>query len=424
MKILLVQSYLGRNEPLVFPLGFACLKSSLSGHQVKAFDMNTSERPFDELKEVASGFKPDVTGISLRNIDSTNKRKVDFYYRFLKDTVDAIRSNSDGWIIIGGSGFSMFAKEIMEDQPEIDYGIYLEGETTFPNLLENLDTPEKVPSVYYRNNGDILFSGPASPPDLSRLNMPYRGILPASAYKTYNDAMGVETKRGCMLNCIYCIYPFLNGREYRLKKVELVVDEIEQMLKDQGVDRFMFVDSVFNIPIRHAEGICREMIKRRLNVKWSAWFNERNLTKEFLGLVKEAGCDNIMLSPDGFSDHALKTLGKNLSTKDIHRVFRILKEMDGLEISYNFFKNPPGQNLHNFIALVLFFGMAKMTLGRRVHFEFNSLRIEPFTKLFDIAFKEEVVKKGESLLFPRYYTNRKTAFIEKLFNLILRMKGR
>lgn len=423
MKILLVQSYLGRNEPLVFPLGFACLKSSLIGHQVKAFDMNSSERPFVELKEVTSGFRPDVTGISLRNIDSTNKRKADFYYRFLKDTVDAIRSKSDGLIIIGGSGFSMYAREIMEDQPEIDYGVYLEGETTLPKLIMNLNSPESVLSVYYRKNGNVLFSGPGSVSDLNCLNMPCRGIFPASAYKTYNDAMGVETKRGCMLNCIYCVYPFLNGREYRLKKAESVVDEIEQMLKDQGVDRFMFVDSVFNIPIRHAEGICREMIKRRLNVKWHAWFNERNLTKEFLGLVKAAGCDNVMLSPDGFSDHVLKALGKNLSTKDILRVFRMLKEMNGVEISYNFFKNPPGQNLHNFISLVLFFGMAKLALGRRVHFEFNSLRIEPFTKLFDIALKEGVVKKGESLLFPRYYTNKKTAFIEKLFNLMLRMKG-
>jgi len=423
MRILLIQSYIGRNEPRVFPLGLACLRSSLGDHQVKVFDMNISERPFVELKEVVSSFRPDITGISLRNIDSTNKRKVDFYYRFLRDTVHAIRSNSDQWITIGGSGFSMYAREIMENQPEIDYGVYLEGETTFPRLITNLNSPESVPSIYYRKNGNVFFSGPAKVSDLNGLNIPCRGILPASAYKPYKDAIGVETKRGCMLNCIYCVYPFLNGRTYRLKNVGAVVDEIEQIAEDRDMDRFMFVDSVFNIPMGHAERICREIIKRRLDVKWSAWFNEKNLTQEFLGLVTAAGCDSVMLSPDGYSDPVLKSLGKNLSTEDINRTFTILKQIRGIEISYNFFKNPPGQDWYNFIGLVLFFVMAKQGLGRRVHFEFNSLRIEPSTKLYDMALKEGMVKKDESLLFPRYYTNKKTVFIEKLFNLMLRLKG-
>jgi len=424
MKILLVQAYIGRNEPPVFPLGLACLKSSLEGHQVKIVDMNITERPFDELKEATAGFKPDVTGISLRNIDSTNKRNVDFYYRFLKYTVDAIRSCSDRWIIIGGSGFSMFAKEIMEDQPEIDYGIYLEGETAFPNLLKNLETPEKVLSVYYRNNGDILFSGATSPPELRQLNMPSRDILTVDAYNIYNNAIGVETKRGCMLNCIYCVYPFLNGRKYRLKKAESVVDEIEQMLQEQSVKRFMFVDSVFNIPRRHAERICRELIRRRLNVKWSAWFNERGLTKEFMEIVKAAGCDNVMLSPDGFSDHVLKTLGKHLTTKDVLRVFRILKVMDGIEICYNFFKNPPGQSFLAFLSLILFYIKAKFQLRHRIHFEFNSIRIEPHTKLYEIALREGFVDINDTLLYPKNYSNPCTAYIEIIFDILLRLKGK
>ena len=144
MKLLLVQSYLGGNEPTVFPLGLACINAQLSGHDVRGFDTNTSKRPFDELKEIIEGFSPDVVGISLRNIDSTNKREVVFYYSYLKKAIDEIKAVSNAKIIVGGSGFSMFAREIMEDEPRVDYGVFLEGERTVSALLDNLDTPELI----------------------------------------------------------------------------------------------------------------------------------------------------------------------------------------------------------------------------------------------------------------------------------------
>lgn len=424
MKVFLLTSYLGGNEPPVFPLGLACIKSGLNGHTVKAFDMNISGRAFEELQGLVGSFHPDVIGISLRNIDSTNKRKVVFYYKYVKKTIDVIKSCSNAKIIIGGSGFSMFAKEIMEDEPRIDFGVYLEGETVFPKLLENLDTPENTKSVYYRKNGEILFSGSCALSHPGCLNMPNIGLLPLDEYKKHRDSIGVETKRGCSLSCIYCVYPFLNGSTYRLKPPGLVVDEIERLVNDHDAECFMFIDSVFNIPIAHAEEVCREIIRRRVKVKWSAWFNEKHLTGEFLDLVKEAGCDIVMLSPDGFSDDILKKLGKNLTRRDILKAYDLLKEVGGLEISYNFFKNPPGQNLRNFILLFLFFIKAKLKLRKKVHFEFNSLRIEPHTKLYDIALSDGNIKQEQSLLFPRYYTNQKTWYIGKLFDAILWLKGK
>jgi radical SAM superfamily enzyme YgiQ (UPF0313 family) len=185
----------------------------------------------------------------------------------------------------------------------------------------------------------------------------------------------------------------------------------------------MFVDSVFNIPKKHAEDICREIIKRKLKVKWSAWFNEKNMDREFLTLAKDAGCDNFIFSPDGFSDDVLRKLGKNLSKDDILKTYRILERESNVEINYNFFKNPPGQSFSNLFSIALFVIRAKMKLKKRVHFEFNSLRIEPHTRLHEIAVAEGVIESSDNLLSPVYYTQRKTRYIEKLFNLMLRLKG-
>lgn len=424
MKILLVQSYLGSGESPVFPLGLACLTTTLAGHEVRVFDPNISPGPFEDLRKELRDFQPRIVGISVRNIDSTNKRKVVFYYPYLKDAVAVVKETSAAKIIVGGSGFSMFAGEIMEDLPAIDLGLFLEGERIFPRLIENLDHPGTVPSVFYREDGSVRFSGPGTPVDMDAVPLPDRTIVDSSAYWAFPGSIGVETKRGCMLDCLYCVYGFLNGKKLRLRSPTLVADEIEALAADRGVGRFAFVDSVFNIPLDHAESVCAELIRRRIRVEWSAWFNERNISRGFIELARDAGCRNVIFSPDCFSDESLRLCGKNIRMEDIFRCYEIVKKIDGIEVSYNFFKNPPGQTLGAFLSLAAFVVKARRELGRRVHFEFNSIRIEPHTRLHRLAIREGIVREGESLLSPRQYSQRKTRYIEHLFNGMLWLKGR
>lgn len=424
MKIFLLTSYLGGNEPLVYPLGLACLKSVLPDHQVETFDLNTSRQPFSTLENRMREFAPDVVGISLRNIDSTNKRKVVFYYRYLKKTIDVIQASSDAKIVVGGSGFSMFARHIMNDDPRISYGIYLEGEQSFPKLMENIQTPQNVPGVLYRRNGKVVFNPAPPSAKIGRPGSPDFSAFSIDTYRPCRDAIGVETKRGCALNCIYCIYPFLNGRRYRIKDPHVVVDEIEGLVRDNKIAQFMFVDSVFNIPKDHAENICRAMIERRLPVRWSAWLSEKGLDADFVRLLIDAGCNHVIFSPDGFSDPVLKRLGKNILNRDIRRAFKVLQAFPALEISYNFFKNPPGQTWQNFLTMAFFCFKAKWKLRQRIHFELNALRIEPHTRLHEIALAENIVRLDDNLLEPKYYTQQRTRYIEKLLDLMLQLKGR
>lgn len=424
MKVLLVQSWLGGNEPLVYPLGLACLASVLRGHEVSVFDMNVFPRPFDGLRDAVDAVRPDVVGLSLRNIDSTNKRRVVFYYPYLREAVDAVRSRSDAKIVVGGSGFSMFAVRIMEDDPRIDYGVVREGEQTFPLLLENLEAPEKVPSVCYRKDGAVVATPPGPQVDLDAVPLPDRKAAAPGPYMEAPEGIGIETKRGCALGCVYCVYGFLNGRNLRLRAPSRIVDEVERLVGEHGLRRFTFVDSVFNVPRAHAEAICGEMIRRKIPATWSAWFHEKGLSRKFVELAREAGCRSVVLSPDGFSDRVLRKLGKNVSLKDIRESYEVLKGIDGIEISYNFFKNPPAQTLGAFVSMLRFAARAKRDLGRKVHFEFSSMRIEPNTKLCDIAHEEGVLREGEDLLVPKYYTQGRTRYIETAFDLLLRLKGK
>ena len=409
MRVLLVQAYLDRNRieshmELVYPIGLAYLATALKEHEVSIFDPNTVEDPLASLKEKIAQDPPHILGISMRYLEGRHGVLI---LEWCKDLIEFVRNqvSHEVRVIAGGPAFSLYALGVMKFVPEIDFGIFGEGENILPELLRNLENPEEVKGVFYRKGKDILFTGKNQRPNFDVFPEPRRDLLDMNPYLSEADAIGIQTKRGCALKCIYCSYPFLSGSKLRLRPPKEVVDEIENLVNNYGMEAFTFADNVFNIPLNHAEEICQEIIKRRIHVDWSAWFSEHYMNEEFVQLIKEAGCKKIELSPDGFSNRTLRQLGKDIRNKDIMRTYQILKKVGGVDVLYNFFIWPPGQNLIGLLKMVWFRIQAKHTLKHRLkQIGFVPIRIVPNSKLHDTAIKEGIIREDTDLLFsPALY---------------------
>lgn len=403
MKILLIQAYLGRKEPLgvVYPIGHAYLAAVLTKHDVNIFDPNLYENPYGELKNALDGFKPDIVGISQRNIDTTKLRDLFVYTKTLKPTVDIIRTNApQAKVVVGGTGFSLFPERIMNDIPEINYGIYLEGENSFPELLDNINNPKIVKGIYIRHGGKVVFTGMRELPDFKNLPLPKRDNTNIERYMPYPWAIGIQTKRGCPLRCIYCSYPHLNGRGLRLRTPEHVVDEVEELVNKYKVRSFSFLDSVFNLPHEHAVNICEEMIKRKIQVKWSGWYSPKGFTKEFADIAKAAGCDLFGFSADALTNKTLKMMGKEFTEDDIKQAFKIARETKGARFGFSFFCNTPGQDVRGYIKLFNLYLKENVMLFRRGGVDISWARIEPFTILQKYAVQEGLITE-ETDLYPK-----------------------
>jgi hypothetical protein len=129
------------------------------------------------------------------------------------------------------------------------------------------------------------------------------------------------------------------------------------------------------------------------------------------------------VSPDGFSDRVLREMGKSISMDDVRRVHGLFKDMDAMNVSYSFFRNPPGQTLGTFLRLAWFCVRAKLAMGSRVSFTFSRLRIEPHTGVCALAKQEGLIEGDADLIEPIFYSQPKTAYLERLFDLALRFKG-
>ena len=427
MKVLLIQSHLGRIKsfPPLFPIGICYIATALQGkHKVKILDLNLRELPqaYEELEKEIVAFAPDVAGISIRDIDTTSRADIFFNFKTIRPTAQLIKkANSNVKLLAGGAGFSIFAQKIMERIPEFDYGVFLEGEESVSELLENLGSPEKVKGIFYRKNGTVTFTGLREFPDFSKVPIPVRepNLIDINQYiGPMENNIGIQSKRGCMLNCIYCGYPFLSGRRLRLRMPQSVADEIEYLMK-LGVRKFTFVDNIFNIPPAHAKGICEEIIKRGLDIEWSAWFEIKNATKELILLAKKAGCKHFGFSPDGSTNKALSVLKKDITEEDIGKNLEIIKKTDGIRAGYNFFLTLPNTGLRDMIkTLILYFKIPIFLFGRGSVY-ISWVRIEPHTEIHKIAIEEGSISKDTDLLpaeqseLPKlFYTNPSYRYFE------------
>ena len=402
MKILLVQSYLGRKNPEIpmFPIGLSYIADYLKGHDVRIIDMNLCDDPYNDFAGEVREIRPDVVGISLRNIDSVTKRNIFYYFETLQPTVGLVKEiDQNIKIAVGGPGYSIYAREIMERVREIDFGIYLEGEESFPELLDNLNSPANVKGLFYREGEEVLFTGQRELLDFKSMPMPSRELFDVKQYTlTRTPTIGIQTKRGCPLKCSYCTYPLLVGRQVRVRTTESVVDEIEYLVDKFKIKRFMIVDSVFNIPKNHAEEFCKEIIRRNLKIQWTAYFELGTFTDELLMLAKEAGCYLFGFAPDAVSDESLKAMGKTFKEEDIYKTLRMARKVKGVLFFFEFFCTPPKQDFLGFLKTLKMYFIIHFYLFNKGGANLSWIRVEPNTPIHKTAIEEGILKEGDTLL--------------------------
>lgn len=391
-KILLVQQYLGNNHEVgpIFPIGLAYLATAIERNvhwDIKALDMNIYEHPYECLEKVMASYCPDVVALSLRNIDNVDHDDFNYFYLELKSVISAIKIHKCT-LLVGGAGFSIFAKEIFERNEDIDFGLIGEGEETIVELLRTFEDGSPcraVKGLYYREDGGIKYSGDRAPIDFSSSPIPNRSYFEMDKY-FHPLCIGVQSKRGCSLKCSYCTYPFLNKYSERFRNAESVVDEIKELVERYGVEEIIFCDDIFNVPLEHSLKIINGIIDREIHIKWSAWFDIANTDIDFMRLAIRSGCYRFCFSTEGVTDTSLRLLRKNFTSKQADNLIKIcsLNEFKNVDFRFSLFAMPPGQTLFGMLKTISV--VFKTHVARR-----NSkclvsyIRILPNTELYNLG---------------------------------------
>jgi len=398
MKILLISVNRERMPFPVFPLGLAYIAKALreEDHQIEVMDLCFSQEVSVDLKNALHHFQPELIGISLRNLDNLTYPTSISYLEEVEQVVGICRQSTSSRLVIGGSGYSLAPKELLQHL-DVDFGIAGEGEEIFLQLVRSLEKGDLIsPSPY------LLIKDKSFPPLIEGarvypIQSPDRSFFETRRYFEEGGMGNIQTKRGCPFSCIYCTYPLIEGKKVRLRKSEEVVEEI-QHLAEEGVNYIYFVDDIFNYPPSYAEVLCREMVRGKVDVKWSAFVNPGFLNEALLQRMKEAGCVGIEFGTDSGSPRMLENYKKSFTREDIIQSSKICSKLMINHCHYLLFGGP---------------GEDEETIEESFHLmdqldptaviAMLGIRIYPGTEMEKISLSQGVIQQDSNLIYPHFY---------------------
>jgi radical SAM superfamily enzyme YgiQ (UPF0313 family) len=406
MRVLLISANRERLPDPIFPLGLAYVAAAILDveHDVSILDLCFSRLSRRALRRRVAAFRPDVVGLSLRNIDNAAYPTTVDYLPSHRQVVDVLRACTDAPIVLGGSGFSILPEAYMQAL-DGDWGVRGEGEQTFVELLEALDKgwdPNGIPGVISRTESPAGASVRALHPHRGltweRGLRPARHLFGYTRYVRRGGMGNVQTKRGCVFRCSYCTYPLLEGKRFRARDARDVVDEVEALMRDYGEHPIFFVDSILNFPHGHVEAICEELLERGLRVRWSCYATPVKLDRQQAQLMARAGCEGIELGTDAVDDEQLKRLGKSFDAAAAETANRHCLAA-GLKVCQTVIFGAPGETERSIRATC----RALRRMNPTAVVAMTGVRLYPGTPLADSLIEEGRIAPEDLGLLPTFY---------------------
>ena len=159
------------------------------------------------------------------------------------------------------------------------------------------------------------------------------------------------------------------------------------------------MDSVFNDPRNHALAICRELERRRVPVRWSAFCNPTGFDAELARAMKAGGCNGVEFGLDVASDKMLAVLDKPFGQEETRIALQAAHDA-GLPFAIYLLFGGPGEtwadveDTQNFLNGCAEANAVFATIGIRVY---------EGTPMARIAVQEGQVKPDQDLFEPAYY---------------------
>lgn len=403
MRILLIATNREKSPFAVAPVGAAQLAAVLSarGHDVAMLDLGFVLNSARQIAKTIKRFGPQMVGLSIRNLDNCSYSNVRTYYPEIRKIVRIVQEKTDASILIGGGAVSVLPEELAS-YLGVKYAAVGEGEKILPAFAQALQAEtgfENIPGLMVRGENGWNRQQPDFSVQMDQLPLYDYARIDYRKYFKRGGFIGLQTKRGCSFQCIYCNYPTLEGRRVRCRSARLCVDDIEKIVADTGLRDFFFTDSVFNWPNSHALEICEEIIRRRLRVRWIAYCNPAGLDDAMASVFQKAGCVGIELGLDAVTDEMLVNMGKGFSRADIAKTYRALNKVN-LPFAVFLLFGGPGDTYQNILEsqkLLQGFGKANAV------FASLGIRIYRDASIYRTALQEGRFSNHDPLLTPVYY---------------------
>jgi ribosomal peptide maturation radical SAM protein 1 len=227
-------------------------------------------------------------------------------------------------IMMGGATFEDdIAEEIMKGCPQVDYIHCGDADETLPKAIRRVYSGESMkgmPGIMWRENGRVVYNGRA--PNLADMNKTpvpdfdeYFYARKQGQYEYYDKAQGVllpiETARGCWWGVKnHCTFCGLNraGMEFRSKRVENVIEQLDELSRRYGILDFNAIDNI--IEPEYIDKLFGQLSEANTDIRLH-YEVRPSLSRVQLKHMRKGGLFSIQPGVESFSTHILKLMKKH-----------------------------------------------------------------------------------------------------------------
>jgi radical SAM superfamily enzyme YgiQ (UPF0313 family) len=392
----------------VMPVG-ACMVAHAcehAGHTVQLLDLMFSRDVLCDLASAVNGFKPDVVGLSIRNIDNIDMLDPVFFLADLPNIITTLRDLTGATLILGGAALGVLPEEILRLVPGT-FAVIGAGEILFPQVLERIARSQPfadLPGVASLENGVYRHNNAARNEFSTICQAPdYRRWLNTRAYRSQMATAPIQSKTGCQFNCVYCTYPKIEGSLCHLKDPDSVARSVAR-LAAAGFRDIEFVDSVFNAPLEHAMEVCEALTLVKHGARLQCLeLNPRDLDDGLVSAMERAGFVGMGITLESASDPVLRGLRKGFTSREVHHAAGVVRR-HRIPCAWIFLFGGPGETPETVRETLDF--AAQQIRPQDVAFFNTGLRVYPGTELETIARREGVLRCApEKMLAPVFYVS-------------------
>lgn len=381
MKVLLINPNRFQSPP-VPPIGLEYVASSLEegGHETTILDLCFSGDIIADVDKGIASFRPDIIGITVRNIDTVLFHTNEFFLDDIKTIIDHIKSAHGLSVIIGGAGVSAFPEGIAE-YLNADYAVCGPGEHAVHDILGHFENSTEKKIVFY-----------------GRYPVPVRcrrrqSALPYEQYCRNGGIIGFETHKGCSSSCVYC----LEARSrVTFKEPADVISEIRTFV-DAGFNHFHLCDSEFNESLDYATDFCTALKKTGMEMQWVVYMKPENYNTKLFRLMKETGVYLITLTVDSWKKCAMYWA-------DVEK-FLFSAKSSGLKVAVDFLTGFPNEKESEILE---YFDILRRPLP-------DSVGVNTYIRLYKALQITKIVSSDSALRHHIIARQKDPSFIQPVF---------
>lgn len=327
------------------PLGIASLAAALraAGFETDLRDLHDAD--WEEVQALLRASQADMVGISCFTFERVSA---------LRTAAVARHALPAATVVMGGPHATCFPEQIL-GRGVVDVVALGEAEATIVELAaclaRNGDLDNVAGIAFRRDDAVRTTRARAHGHDLDALPFPVYDAFDLTQYKSpeipaqYRDLTGthVITSRGCPYACHFCsVQHFFKGR-WAFRTPANVADELERLVQEQGVRHVYFSDDLFTLDPQRTIGICREILRRAIDIVWMAETRVDCVTAEVLSWMRRAGCYRIYYGVESGSPRILKAVNKRFTVEQVAKAFALTHKA-GIEPCCFLMVGNPGEN--------------------------------------------------------------------------------